>query len=672
MQIRRHVAFLVALLAGLMLASTANAATITVTTTADDVTPNDGSVSLREAIQAINSGENLGDPDIIAQNPGIFGINDTIDFAIPESGRHTIFPGSGSIGALPTLTRPVLINGTSQPGSSPNTLANADNATTLVLLDGASAGPNASGLFLGAGSAGSTINGLDVFGFGGGDISIQSSSNTITGNDIGFNLGGTPTGSPRGVLIQDASNNLIGGTATAARNVISGNFVDGVEILGSVAVPASANVVEGNFIGTGPTGTSALGNGAAAPAGAGGGVQLIGANENTIGGTVAGARNVISGNGVAGVLDNGAQNNMIQGNFLGIGADGVTAVPNATGVWLMSPNPPAPPAQNNIVGGTQAGSGNLIDFNSGPGVIVSGATANGDAILGNSIFANSGLGIDLGDDGVTLNSPSGPHTGPNNLQNFPLITGVSPGQSATTVQGTLNATPSTTFRLEFFSSAACDSRGFGQGQTFLGFANVTTDGSGNASYSALLSAVVPTGARVAATATDPANNTSEFSRCFPPLASTTPPPQTPTTQQPPSPQSPAQQPAQSASASITITSANAGKDGSITLTGTTTIAGKVSASGTLSSKGSAAANRHGRKRHKTPAAIFGPVGSTLAAGSFTLKLKPNSTALAQLRAGKRLTVMVMLTLSPATGGKPLSSAARVSDRLPHGHRAHHR
>jgi CSLREA domain-containing protein len=670
MQIRRHVAFLVALLAGLTLASSASAATITVTTTADDLTPNDGSVSLREAITAINTGTNLGDPDIIAQNPGTFGPHDTVNFNLPGSGQHRIAVGSSASAPnipLPQIGKPVTIDGTSQLGSEVNTLANADNAVTLVLLDGSGAGLNASGLFLAAGSNASTIKGLDVFGFGAEDVEIQSSFNTIVGNDIGFDLGGAPALSPRGVLIQEASLNTIGGTTPATRNIISGNLIDGVEILGSVSVAAELNAVEGNFIGTGPTGVSALGNGTGVPAGAGGGVQLVDANnENTIGGTQAGARNVIVANGGAGVLLTGSQENQIQGNFLGIGADGVTPLPNAAGVWLTSINA-GPPAQKNLIGGIVPGSGNLIARNSGAGVVVKGTTATENGILGNSIFANGGLGIDLGNDGVTPNSPGGPHTGPNNLQNFPLITSVSPGQSATTVQGTLSATPSTTFRLEFFSSSACDPSGFGQGQTFLGFTDVTTDGSGNASYSATLSAAVPVGASVAATSTDPANNTSEFSPCFPPLASTTPPPQTPTTQQPPSPQSPAQQPAQSASGSITITSANAGKDGSIALTGTTTVAGKMSASGTLSGKGSAAASKHGRRRHKTPAAVFGPVSSTLAAGSFTLKLKPNSTALAQLRAGKRLTIMVTLTLFLAAGGKPLSSAATVNDRLPRGH-----
>jgi len=109
------------------------AATITVTTIADDLTPNDGSVSLREAITAINAGNNLGDPDIIAQAPGTFGTNDRINFNIPGTGVHTITPGT----LLPTISKSVLIDGYTQPGAMANTLASGDNAVILIDINGA-------------------------------------------------------------------------------------------------------------------------------------------------------------------------------------------------------------------------------------------------------------------------------------------------------------------------------------------------------------------------------------------------------------------------------------------------------------------------------------------------------------------------------------------------------
>src|SRR5216683_266940 len=149
-------------------------AVITVTTSADDITPNDGSVSLREAIVSINAGNDLGDPDITAQNPGTFGVNDTINFNISASGTvQTINVGATGNGALPALIKPMTINGYSEMGASMNTLANADNATILIELNGANAGPNADGLQLTVSSAGSTIEGLAINRFSLNGIELQ-------------------------------------------------------------------------------------------------------------------------------------------------------------------------------------------------------------------------------------------------------------------------------------------------------------------------------------------------------------------------------------------------------------------------------------------------------------------------------------------------------------------
>src|SRR6266849_2783549 len=148
----------------LLCEAAALAAVITVTTTADDITPNDGSVSLREAITAVNAGNDLGDPDITAQNPGTFGVNDTINFNINASGVQTINVGTDASAAgisLPIIRKPVVINGYTQGTASANTLANADNAVILIQLDGTGAGANVNGLTLGAGSGGNTIEGLD-------------------------------------------------------------------------------------------------------------------------------------------------------------------------------------------------------------------------------------------------------------------------------------------------------------------------------------------------------------------------------------------------------------------------------------------------------------------------------------------------------------------------------
>jgi hypothetical protein len=144
-------------------------------------------------------------------------------------------------------------------------------------------------------------------------------------------------------------------------------------------------------------------------------------------------------------------------------------------------------------------------------VVVQGAASVGNAIRGNSIHSNGGLGIDLGGDGVTPNDPGDADTGPNQLQNFPVLSVALAGGS-TWVTGTLNGLANTTFTLDFYASAAADPSGFGEGARYLGSAVVTTDGSGNAHFEVVLAAPTAPGEVVTATATDPAGNTSEFSR----------------------------------------------------------------------------------------------------------------------------------------------------------------
>ena len=140
-------------------------------------------------------------------------------------------------------------------------------------------------------------------------------------------------------------------------------------------------------------------------------------------------------------------------------------------------------------------------------------TSINNAILANSIVSNAGLGIDLGNDGVTLDTSGGPHTGPDHLQNFPVLTSAVVVGGTTTIAGTLNSTPLTNFIIQFFANAAADPSGFGEGQQYLGQTKVTSDGSGNARFSVTLSTPPLVGQFFTATATDdPAGNTSEFSQ----------------------------------------------------------------------------------------------------------------------------------------------------------------
>ena len=166
-----------------------------------------------------------------------------------------------------------------------------------------------------------------------------------------------------------------------------------------------------------------------------------------------------------------------------------------------------------------AGSGNVIAFNGGSGVTV-GQNASDpiddNTISGNSIFSNRRLGIDLGNDGVTPNTPGGPHTGPNHLQNYPILSSVDYFDGVPAITGTLNSTPDTAFTIEFFASAASTTpRALARARAYLGSDDLCwTDRQfrKSASFSAIVAAE-PSGELVltATTATDPGNSTSEFS-----------------------------------------------------------------------------------------------------------------------------------------------------------------
>lgn len=199
--------------------------------------------------------------------------------------------------------------------------------------------------------------------------------------------------------------------------------------------------------------------------------------------------------------------NSIAGNFIGTGTNGLTDLGNLQdGITILG--------NSNSIGSSALSDRNVIANNGGNGVTVA-SSATSNAILGNLIHSNDGLGIDLGDDGVTANDgelTTNPDqdTGGNRLQNFPTLSLASPDPTPGVV-GTLASTPGTTFRIEFFASSTADVSGYGEGQRFLGFANVTTDGTGQASFSPTL-ASIGDGEVISATATDlMTSETSEFS-----------------------------------------------------------------------------------------------------------------------------------------------------------------
>jgi hypothetical protein len=341
---------------GVLLLGPAAPPSTIVTTELDVVDAADGLVSLREAITFANI------------NAGL----DTITFNIPGGGVRTIALSS----ALPAITDAVVIDGYTQPGAVPNTSINGNNAVLLIELNGSVAGA-VSGLNITAG--GSTVRGLVLNGFGGeGAIFLSNGGgNVISGNFIGTNALGTAAGPAnfRGVFISGSSNNVIGGTSPGDRNVISANQHIGVDI----AFGAANNFVQGNFIGTDKTGTVALGNAVV-------GVFINNSPGNIIGGTTAGARNIISGHslspgsqGVSIAGGSGASGNLVQGNYIGTDVTGTVALGNSTGILI------AQGARGNTVGGNTAGAANVISGSLTVGVQLSDTGTTSNIVAGNLI-----------------------------------------------------------------------------------------------------------------------------------------------------------------------------------------------------------------------------------------------------------------------------------------------
>jgi len=330
-------------------------------------------------------------------------------------------------------------------------------------------------------------------------INAGATENLVQGNYIGTDVTGTADlgNVGQGVLIRTAANNTIGGTATGAGNLISGNDKDGVIILTS---GATGNLVQGNFVGTNAAGTAAVPNTLA-------GVTISGGVGNTVGGTTVAARNLVSGNADAGIcIISNASDNIVQGNYVGVDVTGVADLGNAgPGVFLAN-------TSDNTIGGTAADAGNLIAFNRKAGIAL--ASGSGNTFRANRITGNTHLGITLSDTiTVTANDIDDADVGPNGLQNFPLLTSAISSGSNTTVIGAFNSAPNANYTLEFFANTACDASGYGEGHTLLGAITVITDGVGNEAISFVLNTAIPLAQFITATATDANGNTSEFSAC---------------------------------------------------------------------------------------------------------------------------------------------------------------
>jgi CSLREA domain-containing protein len=528
----------------------AGAAAVVVTTAADPVPPGacattgTGSCSLREAIMFTNS------------NGG-----GTISFTIPGGGVHTISP----VSPLPAIAAATMVDGYSQPGAAVNTatIQNGTNAVLLIELDNTHNGGG--GLVVTGNLA--IVQGLVSNRSIGPGMTISGNGVQVRGNFIGTNPAGTASGPGNldGIAVGGIGD-VIGGNTADTRNLVSGNAAAGVRVsgdgslngvvsnnligtnaAGTAAVPNLAQGVvisgQGHLVGLGPTSQgnvisgnvssgvlvatalvsatiagNNIGANAAGTAPLGNGSDGITANSSNvlIGGDTAPEGNVIGGSGGNGILINGSSNQIFY-NSIGLLPNG-GANPNANAGISVHPF-----SNGNKIGGSlvppYAFAPNIITNSGGNGVEIQGAGVTGGTgnyIWGNSIFGNGGLGIKLGSgSSPTPNDPGDADTGPNHLQNYPVITSVSSAAGGS-VTFTLNSVANHDFLISIYSSAGCDPSGYGEGQTHLGDGGEVTDGSGNLSDTFVnINSILPPGQfAITMTAIDYGDaSTSEFSNC---------------------------------------------------------------------------------------------------------------------------------------------------------------
>ena len=421
---------------GFLLATSLPAATFTVTNTDDS-----GPGSLRQAILDANG------------TPGF----DTIAFAIPGAGVHTITPAA----VLPALSEAALLDGYSQPGASENTDPVATNAVILIELDGSAIG--GVGLSVSP-NGGATIQGLAINRWGTPVHSFGGGGNVFRGNFVGTDPTGAFAQPNNGGVNMGAPGERVGGTAPGDRNLISGNAAC---CLNTAIGLGSNGLIQGNLVGTDATGTRAIPNGIGI---------LASSAPLTIGGTASGAGNVISGNGIGIFLSQSNTNNVVQGNRIGTTADGSGPLGNGDGIQMNLGG------DTTTIGGFDPGEANLIAYNANAGVYVTGNGGSKNAIRGNSIHDNGGLGIDLGTP-AQLQRPAGRRR----RRQRAARTSPSPSPSSTSgrrAPAARGSSASSTARPRRPSTSTSTPippcakfpRELAEGQVYLGSSQVTTDG----------------------------------------------------------------------------------------------------------------------------------------------------------------------------------------------------
>lgn len=442
---------------------------------------------------------------------------DRVRFDIPGEGRLVI----GVLTPLPAITNAIEIDGYTQPGSRPNTERNFDNAVRRVEINGG--GVSANGLVLRANDA--VVRGLWIRGFSVAGMIISGTNHLVAGNQIGtddapdfIRQQSETSGNFRGILFDGQAPtccNVIGGIQRSDRNVIAGNFGNVIRI-DPFANDVVDTFIRGNFLGVDSSGRRPSVAGATSTISVGATRGLwVGSDDED------GAGNVFAAN-LAGITFHGRlQGGAIVGNQFGIGADGHTALTNIIyGIFFQGGGIDSEWVVNCLVKSNRFSNCNrAISFEDLPipGIAPHNGLS-GVTISMNSMFANYNTftasfephAIYMGEFAKT-NDFLDSDLGRNRRQNYPELSSAAFGGN-TTITGVLNSAAFSTYRIEFFANTVAHPSGFGEGEIYLGFTNVTTDVNGAAAYEVAFPGVLATKPYITATATDADGNTSMFSR----------------------------------------------------------------------------------------------------------------------------------------------------------------
>ena len=429
----------------------------------------------------------------------IIGANRTLNALLRNGGDGILFDANSISGVLiggTISTEGNIITG-SNDGIDMRTAANVtiQGNTIAIAVARGIALDNVTSATIG-GTASTHGNSIGGNGAEGIVVRNNSSNVTITGNLIRplATIGGTFANAGHGIWLENTSSVTIGDGSASGRNVIAGNQRRAIYGSGT----NTGTTINGNYIGTDLTGNAAVTNGQ---------------NESVL------TRDAISFDAFATVNNLAILNNVIggytgalvelwtattngvtiQGNNIGVGANGTSQIVSSNIEDLVSIGGGSTHS-NILIGGSAAGQGNTLAFSSRSGIrldstgsnlqvignTIRNNTRNGiylpnstrAAIISNRIYANSLIGIDLGENGVTTNDAGDGDGGANDLLNFPVLSNIrASGSNQLLYNFSLNVPAAASgYRVEFFANSAADPTGFGEGERYLGHVDIAHAG----------------------------------------------------------------------------------------------------------------------------------------------------------------------------------------------------